>query len=336
MKKTIVILMVVLLAAFSGCVKSPEEDAVKENDTGAETMTHLRMGYQPSTHQIAEMVAMEKGWWKDDLAEFGIEKVSDSEFPSGPPEMVAMMGGHLDIAYVGAAPPITAIAQGLDAKIVAAVQTQGSDLVLRPEVNYTTPSDLRGLTIATFPPGSIQDTVFRKFLIANNVSTDDVVIKEMGPGDAMTAITAGAVDGVFLPHPGPAVIEMEGNGRSVVSSGEMWPDHACCCLLVSGELIREHPEMVKQIIRTHINATEYLKGNQNESAEIFANKTGYDLDKVKYSFETWDGEWITDPHLDINSTLEFAKVQYDLGNIDTRLTKEDLFDTRFYDEVTGE
>ena len=331
MKKTIVILTVLLLAAFSGCVESPEENAVEEA-----TMTHLRIGYQPSTHQIAHMVAMDKGWWEEDLAEFGITKVSDSEFPSGPPEMVAMMGGHLDIAYVGAAPPITAIAQGLDAKIVAAVQTQGSDLVLRPEINYTSPSDLRGLTIATFPPGSIQDTVFRKFLMDNNISTDDVVIKEMGPGDAMAAITAGAVDGVFLPHPGPAVIEMEGNGRSVVSSGEMWQDHACCCLLVSGELIREHPEMVKQIIRTHIKATEYLKENQNESAGIFANKTGYDLDKVKYSFEKWDGEWISDPHLEINSTLEFAKVHYDIGNIDTVLTEEDLFDTRFYDAVTGE
>ena len=336
MKKTILVLMVLLLAAFSGCVESPEENAVGENETEEVTITHLRIGYQPSTHQIAEMIAMEKGWWKEDLAEFGITKVSDSEFPSGPPEMVAMMGGHLDIAYVGAAPPITAIAQGLDAKIVAAVQTQGSDLVLRPEINYTSPSDLRGLTIATFPPGSIQDTVFRKFLMDNNISTDDVVIKEMGPGDAMAAITAGAVDGVFLPHPGPAVIEMEGNGRSVVSSGEMWQDHACCCLLVSGELIREHPEMVKQIIRTHIKATEYLKGNQDEAAGIFANKTGYDLDKVKYSFETWDGEWISDPRLEINSTLEFAKVHYDLGNIDTMLTEEDLFDTRFYDAVIGE
>jgi len=134
MKKTIVILTVLLLAAFSGCVESPEENAVEETGAEEATMTHLRIGYQPSTHQIAHMVAMEKGWWEEDLAEFGITEVSDSQFPSGPPEMVAMMGGHLDIAYVGAAPPITAIAQGLDAKIVAAVQTQGSDLVLRPEI----------------------------------------------------------------------------------------------------------------------------------------------------------------------------------------------------------
>ena len=115
------------LALVSGCT-SPSP--------GEETLTELRIGYQPSTHQVAEMVAMEKGWWLEDLEPFGIEEIKEFEFPSGPPEMLAMRAGELDIAYVGAAPPIAAIDQGLDAKIVAAAQTQGSDLALRPEIEY--------------------------------------------------------------------------------------------------------------------------------------------------------------------------------------------------------
>jgi len=335
MKKTIIMFVVLVFAAFSGCVdntvpKTPED---QEN-----AMTHLSIGYQPSTHQVAEMVAMDKGWWKDDLALFGITEVSEHQFPSGPPEMQSMMAGDLDIAYVGTAPPITAIARGLDARIVAAVQTQGSDLVLTPDLadNYTSPSDLTGLKIATFPPGSIQDTVFKKFLMDNDVSIADVEILPMGPGDAMTAITAGAVDGIFLPHPGPAIIELEGNGAIVVHSGEMWQNHACCCLVVSGDLIENHPEMVEEIIRIHIKATDYVNANQNESARIFADKIGYDFDQVEYSFETWDGKWITDPHTILNDAIEFAKVDYDLGYIDRVLTAEDLFDTSFYDKVTGE
>ncbi len=337
MKKILTILVVVLmLAAFSGCVDETPDDGEVAPET--EQMTHLRIGYQPSTHQIAEMVAMDKGWWKDDLAKFGITEVTEYSFPSGPPEMQSMMAGHLDIAYVGVAPPITAIAQGLEAKIVAGVQVQGSDLVLRPEIadNYTSPADLRGLKIATFPPGSIQDGVLKKFLMDNNVSIDDVEIVPMGPGDAMTAISAKAVDGVFLPHPGPAIIELDGNGRSVASSGEMWPDHACCCLLVSDELIKNHPDMVREIVRIHIKATEYLIENQKESAEIFAEKTGFDADRVLYSFEQWDGRWISDPHIELDCALEFAEVDYELGYVDRLLTAEDLFDTSFYDEVKGE
>lgn len=304
--------------------------------TDEEKITTLRIGYQPSTHQIAEMVAMEEGWWLEDLRSFGIEEVKDFEFPSGPPEMQAMLGGNLDIAYVGAAPPISAIAQGLDAKIVAAVQKNGSDLVVAPEVEYDGPESLVGLKVATFPPGSIQDTVLKRWLQESGVDPAEIDIKSMGPGDATTAISARRVDAVFLPHPSPSIIELEGNGRSVVASGEMWPDHACCCLVVSGELLREEPELVEQIVRTHIKATEYINENPERAAEIYSAKTGQNLTMIQHSIENWDGAWISDPHEMIPSVVEYARVDYELGYTgDQLLTEEDLFDTSFYDRVTS-
>ena len=50
----------------------------------ADDLSAINIGYQPSTHQIAAMLAYEKGWWERDLARFGIEKVTMKEFPSGP------------------------------------------------------------------------------------------------------------------------------------------------------------------------------------------------------------------------------------------------------------
>ena len=175
MKKLLstVLMGVILLSGLSlGCGMA--KDDVKP-------LKHLRIGYQPSTHQIAEMTAMEKGWWGKGLAKFGVEKVTDREFPSGPPEMAVMRAGDLDIAYVGATPPITAIANGgLKAKIVAGVQIQGSALVLSPSLakRYKELEKLekgggvealKGKTIATFPLGSIQDTILRKWLRENGL-----------------------------------------------------------------------------------------------------------------------------------------------------------------------
>src|SRR5512136_640877 len=158
--------LIVILAAVAimslGCISSPEksENATKE-EKAYTNITTLRIGYQPSTHQIAEMVASEKGWWKEDLKPFGITDIKEFEFPTGVPEMQAMVAGELDAAYVGTAPPISAISAGLPAKIVAAVNINGSDLVLRPDLVYNGPASLAGLTIGTFPPGSIQDTVMK-------------------------------------------------------------------------------------------------------------------------------------------------------------------------------
>ncbi len=309
-----------------GCIGTDKEAGIKT----------LRIGYQPSTHQVAEMVAMEEGWWLSDLEPFGIEDVEDFEFPSGPPEMQAMLGESLDIAYVGAAPPISAISQGLEAKIVAAVQKNGSDLVVSPEVDYKGPESLVGLKVATFPPGSIQDTVFKKWLEDNGINPEDIDIKSMDPGAAVTAISAKQVDAVFLPHPSPSVIELEGNGKSVVASGEMWPNHACCCLVVSDKLMKEEPELVEQIIKTHIRATEYINENPEKAAEVYSAKTGQNLTIVQHSIETWDGAWISDPHVIIPSVTEFARVDYELGYTGEKLlTEDDLFDTSFYDRVTS-
>jgi NitT/TauT family transport system substrate-binding protein len=318
------------LALVCGCTSSPP--------SGDETLTELRIGYQPSTHQMAHMTAFEKGWWQEDLAPLGVKTVTDSEFPTGAPEMSAMVAGEIDIAYVGAAPFVAAVANSeLDAKIIAGTQTQGSDLVLRPEVAYSTPADLKGLTIATFPPGTIQDTLLRDWLGQNGLEPDvDVTLKGMGPGDAITAIAADQVDGVFLPHPAPAIIADAGNGRTVVQSGEMFPNHACCVLVASGDLIRNHPDVTDQIVRTHIKATEYNYENTDEAAEIFAAKLGQDVNVVKKSLNEWDGTWISDPHIIEDSVVSYSQVQYELGYIQKPLTKEDLIDASFYDRVSAE
>jgi NitT/TauT family transport system substrate-binding protein len=322
---TAILLAVALVAAFtfvSGCT-----------GTGTDDVTHLRIGYQPSTHQVSHTTAMEKGWWKEDLAPLGITQVTDYEFGTGAPEMQAMLAGDLDIAFVGAAPFIAAVSSGLDAKIVAAVQTQGSDLVLRNEVPYSTPADLAGKKIATFPPGTIQDTILRSWLEENGVDPASVEIIAMDPGAATTAISAGQVDGVFLPHPSPSIIAAEGTGRTVVKSGEMMKDHACCVLVASGSLIREHPETVDQIVKTHIRATEYNLEHPDEAASIYASKTGQNVETVKASFRDWDGTWTADPHVITTSVVEYTNLQYELGYISTPLTEDDLFDLSFYDEA---
>jgi len=143
------------------------------------------------------------------------------------------------------------------------------------------------------------------------------------------------VNGVFLPSPSPTIIELDGTGKIVVLSGAMWPDHACCCLLASGELVREHPELLEQIIRIHINATEYNIEHIDEAAETFAGKIGWDVEKVKKSFNRTDMKWIHNPHIEIPSALEYAKVDYGMGYTDKLLTEDDLYDTSFYDRVTG-
>ncbi|AGB50281.1 ABC transporter, substrate-binding protein, aliphatic sulfonates family [Methanomethylovorans hollandica DSM 15978] len=320
----LIITAMMAIAFISGCTEPQQK---KE-------LTEIKFGYQPSTHQIAYLTAKDKGMWNTSLAPLGIVKTSDNLFPSGAPEMTAMLSGDLDVAYVGAAPFISALSEGLDAKIVAAVQVQGSDLVVRTGVPYEKPEDLKGLKIATFPPGTIQDTLLRNWLKTNNIDPDrDVTILPMTSADAVTAISAGQVDAVFLPHPSPTEIKEKGYGRTVIQSGEIMPNHACCVVVVSGDLIKNHPEVVKQIVKTHVDATEYNNAHPDEAAQIYAADQQMNITIVQHSINEWDGTWVSDPHLIVNSTVDYANIQYELGYIKKPLTEKDIFDMSFYDSL---
>ena len=85
---TAILLAVALVAAFtfvSGCTGT---------DTGE--MTHLRIGYQPSTHQIAHFTAMEKGLvaGRPSPRSAASTKVTDYEFRHrARPRLQAMLAG---------------------------------------------------------------------------------------------------------------------------------------------------------------------------------------------------------------------------------------------------
>ncbi len=354
MKRTFALLVVLALMAgmvfLCGCTSAPQksEPAAKETSapvkadtttapvksaqTGPKTV--LNIGYQPSTHQMAFMTAYSKGMYNETLAAAGIKEVKPFNFPTGAPEMQAMLAGDLDFAYVGSAPFVTAVATGLDAKIIGAVQTQGSDLVLRTGLNYTKPADLKGLKIATFPAGTIQDTILRTWLKKQGLDdTKDVEILAMGPGDATTAIIAGKVDAVFLPAPSPTTVEEAGAGKVIVHSGEMEADHACCVLVASGDMIRNHPDIVQNVLAIHQKATEYNKQNTAEAAGYMASLTGMNASTITRSLKEWDGQWVADPTIITKSVTGYASEQQALGYIKKSVSESDLFDTSFWKKI---
>jgi NitT/TauT family transport system substrate-binding protein len=113
----------------------------------------------------------------------------------------------------------------------------------------------------------------------------------------------------------------------------MWPNAAANCPLVSRRRIRDHPDLVVQIIRTHINATDYANAHTRETAAIYANRIEDNLSTIEYSIRTWDGEWISDPHVEIPSALEYATVDYQLNYTSRQLSEGGLFNTSLYDKV---
>jgi NitT/TauT family transport system substrate-binding protein len=309
---------------------------------GAAAAGHIHMGYQPSTHQVAWIVAQEKGWWLQNLKPLGVTDVTGNLFPSGPPEMSAMLGGDLAFAYVGWAPPISAIARGLDAKVVCSVQSVGSVLTIRPDIPYdgpnthrSDPAALAGLKFGVLPPGSTDHTEFDYFLTLHALR-GKVTLIPMGIADAVTALQSGAIDGHWVPEPAGAFSEFNGHGKVVLSSTESGPflkNHACCCMLASGAMQRDHPDVVEKAIETHITTTRWMWAHPDEAIDIASSHLKVPNRIYKHSVLSNRSPWNYDPYPRVETALYFAKVQHDLGLIPKEPSQSDLFNFSFYDNV---
>jgi len=73
---TILLALLMVAAVFLSGFAAPEEAEIAEN------VTEITFGYQPRTHQIAYMTAMDKGLWAENLKPFGIEEISENQFPN--------------------------------------------------------------------------------------------------------------------------------------------------------------------------------------------------------------------------------------------------------------
>ena len=96
-------------------------------------------------------------------------------------------------------------------------------------------------------------------------------------GDATTAIIAGKIDAVFLPAPGSGPpLKRRELGRSLFIQGEMESDHACRVLVASGDMIRNHPDIVQEVMSIHQKATEYNQQNITEAGRLHGFSDWYE------------------------------------------------------------
>lgn len=315
-KIIISIIFIGLFFAGTGCVEKTSK------------INEVRVGYQPSTHHIAEFIGMQKGWFAQ---ETGIN-FTDKEFIGGASEMEAMMAGELDMAYVGAVPAINAIQKGMKAKIVASANNEGSALVMSNDFNYSDPKDLIGKKIATLQPPSIQDTVFRVWLLDNNIKPDEVDLKYMSGPEMLTSLTSGAIDGFIWAEPGPTQAEMKGIGKIVLNSSQMWM-HPCCVVVVSDELIEKEPDLVQKIVNTHSKAMDFIDINENETISISSDKLKISQEIIGKSLDSGRTKYNANPRLIETGIKRFTDDLIEIKVLTRQMNTSELFDFTFFDRI---
>jgi NitT/TauT family transport system substrate-binding protein len=104
----------------------------------------------------------------------------------------------------------------------------------------------------------------------------------MPPPDMPSALAAGAIDAYFIGEPYAAKAELAGTGRVLYYAKDIWPRFVSCVLVVRDELIRDKPEVVRDLVRGIAESGEWAERNRLGAAKVAAPYFRQDQKLLEY------------------------------------------------------
>ncbi len=239
-----------------------------------QSSTVIHVGYFPNITHSQALVGKAKGQFDATLAPNA--KVDWKQFNAGPSVIEALFAGALDIAYVGPNPAIAGYlrSKGDALRIVAGATSGGAALVVRPAAGIQSAKDFHGKRIATPQLGNTQDVALRAWLLANNLQFrekgGDVQVIPIANPDQLTLFLKGEIDAAWAPEPWASRLVHEAGGKIFLDERDLWTNHqfATAVVIVRTEFLRQHPDLVKAFVRTHVELTDWINKNPAEAKRI--------------------------------------------------------------------
>jgi NitT/TauT family transport system substrate-binding protein len=236
--------------------------------------TVLRVGYFPNITHAQALVGRANGQFEKTLG--ASAQVEWKAFNAGPSAIEALFANAIDLTYVGPNPTVAGYvrSQGEAVRVIAGAASGGASLVVRKDSGIQNAADFHGKKIATPQLGNSQDVALRAWMRANDLKArekgGDVQVIPISNPDQLTLFLKGQVDAAWAPEPWAARLVHEGGGRIFLDERDVWPDHQFVItnIIVSPKFLKEHPEVVKGFLRTHVELTEWIIKNPVQAKQI--------------------------------------------------------------------
>lgn len=333
MHRDLLIPLAVIIAACSMCVfRNSDSGAGMAERSGPE----VRLAYFPNLTHAPGIIGVASGAWQKELRD---SRLSITIVNAGPEAMEAMLAGELDFSFVGPSPAINTYlkSHGRALQVISGACLGGASLVSRQGANINSLKDLNGKRVAVPQTGGTQDVSCRYFMKKAGLSAKDqggtVEIVSVKNSDILSLLKQGELDAAWVPEPWASRLRTETGARTILDERDLWPDHrfSTTLLVVRRAFSKEHPEIVDQVLRAHLETLNWMKTHDRRSRELVNRElkrmTGKAL-KIDVLDEAWSHlSFNADP--DEASVETFAKAAADAGYLkDTNLALEGMFASR--------
>jgi NitT/TauT family transport system substrate-binding protein len=307
--------------------------------------TVIRVGAFPNITHAQAMVGKANGTFEKAMGPN--VKIDWKSFNAGPSAIEALFSGAIDMTYVGPNPTISGYVRsnGEALRVVAGAASGGAALIVRSDSGINKPEDFHGKRVASPQLGNTQDVALRAWLLQHGMRPvdkgGDVQVMPMANPDQLTLFLKKELDAAWAPEPWATRLIKEGNGRLFLDERDLWPNRQFIVtnLIVSTKFLKEHPDLVKNWLRAHVELTDWINGHLPE-AKKFLNQqiqteTGKALPQAVLEEAFTRLEVTYDPLR--NSLLTSAKSAFDAGFLGRQMPDlSGLYDISLLNQVLAE
>ena len=232
----------------------------------------LRIGYLPITDATPLLVAHSQGLFQAE----GLEVEAPVLFRSWAQLVEAFISGQVNLVHL--LTPMTVWARyGSESplKVLMWNHMAGSALTVLPGVNSV--ADLGGQTVAIPFWYSIHNVVLQHLLrdAGLEVTEQDPGPKQvklivMAPSDMVAALAAKSIAGFIVAEPFNAAAELQGVGKVLRFTGDVWRDHACCVTVAHAADVEQRPEWTQKVANAMVKAQLWTREHRPEVAQLLS------------------------------------------------------------------
>ncbi len=236
--------------------------------------TVIRVGYFPNMTHAQALVGRANGQFEKAVGP-GVQ-IEWKAFNAGPSAIEALFANAIDLTYVGPNPTVVGYvrSQGAKVRVIAGAASGGASLVVRQGAGIQKASDFHGKKVGTPQLGNTQDVALRSWMRVNGLATrekgGDVQVLPIANPDQLTLFERGQIDAAWAPEPWAARLVHDGGGRIFIDERDLWPNRQFVItdLIVSPKFLKQHPDVVKNFLRAHVELTEWIIKNPAEAKRV--------------------------------------------------------------------
>jgi NitT/TauT family transport system substrate-binding protein len=199
------------------------------------------------------------------------------------PEMKeAFIAKELQATFIIAPLAMKMREQGVPIKIVHLGHRDGTTLMVHKDSDIKDIKDLEGKKIAIPSYYSNQHLILYKTFKERGIKYDKNLLIEMPPPEMPVALSSRQVDAVIAGEPLMAKTEIEGYGRVLFMTKDVWPEFISCVLAVREDVIDQRRDEVQKLVEGIAKSGKWIdvdkdttRNHRMQAADIAAQKQYY-------------------------------------------------------------